>query len=323
MSGAEGAPPPLRSADAHPGDLLSALLDGELSASEEVGVAAHVAGCDRCADELAAVAGARDAVRALPDVAPPPGFLDDCIERGRADDRTAAERSAEGSGHASPATVTPLEPRPRRQALGGVAASVAAVLVVLVAGTFEGGPVRPEVGRVVRDHAATVLALAGDGMVNIPVPPTVRTSSVTPSTAPHQDPEGLPAPHLVATELDGGYQLVRGFRGEEGVHLVYQSGDHVLSVFELPGRCDFEGLPAGGTRLDVGGAVGWHTEVPDLGGHVVVVERDGLVAVLVGDGPGEVVLGAAASLPAPKPPSSIQRVRQAVASGLRQLSPVG
>jgi hypothetical protein len=318
VSGSEGSAP-LRSADAHPGDLLSALLDGELPGPEEAAVVAHLAGCDRCNRELDAVAAARDAVRALPVVAPPPGFLEACIERGRADEAVAGAPSAEVSS----ATVTSLEPRRRRQALGGVAASVAAVLVVLVAGTFEGGPVRPEVGRVVGDHAATVLALAGDGLVNIQVPPSTRTSSVTPSTAPYQDPEGLPAPHLVATELDGGYQLVRGFRGDQGVHLVYQSDSHVLSVFELPGRCDFDGLPAGGRRLDVGGAVGWHAEAPDVGGHVVVVERGGLVAVLVGDGPSEEVLGAAASLPAPRQPSSVQRVRQAVASGLRQLSPVG
>src|SRR2546423_10660695 len=50
----------------HPGDRLSALLDGELHPSDAAEVRAHVDGCPACASELDEVAGARSAVRRLP-----------------------------------------------------------------------------------------------------------------------------------------------------------------------------------------------------------------------------------------------------------------
>lgn len=59
----------------HPGDLLSAYLDGELSPEDRVGVDAHLAGCGDCRDELGGIAGARAAVRALPMLEPPPGLM--------------------------------------------------------------------------------------------------------------------------------------------------------------------------------------------------------------------------------------------------------
>ena len=38
-------------------------------------MAAHVAGCEACADELAAIREVREAIRQLPPVVPPPGFV--------------------------------------------------------------------------------------------------------------------------------------------------------------------------------------------------------------------------------------------------------
>lgn len=59
----------------HPGDLLSALLDGELTATELQRVDAHLAECAACRSELDAIDSVRSAVRSLPMLGPPPGLL--------------------------------------------------------------------------------------------------------------------------------------------------------------------------------------------------------------------------------------------------------
>lgn len=60
---------------AHPGDLLSAWLDGELTPSEARDVAAHVEGCTACGSERDQVEASRLAVRGLPLLEAPAGVL--------------------------------------------------------------------------------------------------------------------------------------------------------------------------------------------------------------------------------------------------------
>jgi anti-sigma factor RsiW len=108
--------------EAHLGDALSALLDGELSADEAAAARAHLGQCRRCADELAGVDAVRRRVRGLPPV--------------------------------DPRAVVSL---PRRRTPLFPAAAAAAALVLLVAWTPIGGPVRPPVAA----FAATA-APAGD-----------------------------------------------------------------------------------------------------------------------------------------------------------------
>ena len=55
----------------HSGDLLSATVDGEVTAGERRLVADHLAGCASCRQELASITTARAAVRGLPMVAVP------------------------------------------------------------------------------------------------------------------------------------------------------------------------------------------------------------------------------------------------------------
>ncbi|MBU1226075.1 MAG: zf-HC2 domain-containing protein, partial [Actinobacteria bacterium] len=59
----------------HPGDLLSALLDGELTPEEIGAVSEHLDMCAACRAELEATAAARTALRSLPVLDPPPGLL--------------------------------------------------------------------------------------------------------------------------------------------------------------------------------------------------------------------------------------------------------
>ena len=63
----------------HLGDLLSALLDGELEYAEAAAARAHLQGCPFCRAELDATATTRALVRALPTVEMPPGLIDDVL----------------------------------------------------------------------------------------------------------------------------------------------------------------------------------------------------------------------------------------------------
>lgn len=58
----------------HPGELLSAYLDGELSPDEATWVVGHLERCAACRLDLADVQSARAAIRALP-VLDAPGWL--------------------------------------------------------------------------------------------------------------------------------------------------------------------------------------------------------------------------------------------------------
>src|SRR4051794_41427509 len=64
----------------HLGDLLSALLDGELEYGEAAAARAHLQGCPFCRAELEATAGARDLVRALPMMEMPADLLDAVVD---------------------------------------------------------------------------------------------------------------------------------------------------------------------------------------------------------------------------------------------------
>jgi anti-sigma factor RsiW len=75
---------------AHPDDQLSALLDGELAPGDAVAVRQHLAGCEPCRDELDAVAAVRLALRDMPAVPAPPGFIARAVDRRRRDSRRGA-----------------------------------------------------------------------------------------------------------------------------------------------------------------------------------------------------------------------------------------
>ena len=68
---------------AHPADELSALLDGELDAATEAAVRRHLDGCEPCRAELDEVATVRRALRDLPAMPAPPGFVGRVVDQRR------------------------------------------------------------------------------------------------------------------------------------------------------------------------------------------------------------------------------------------------
>lgn len=59
----------------HPGELISAYLDGELDREEVLELLGHLAGCGRCASEMNDMQTVRSAVRSLPMVELPSGLM--------------------------------------------------------------------------------------------------------------------------------------------------------------------------------------------------------------------------------------------------------
>lgn len=59
----------------HPGELLSAFLDGEVTGEEQSQIAEHLAGCSSCQEEFESLNAARAAVRSLLVLEMPPGLV--------------------------------------------------------------------------------------------------------------------------------------------------------------------------------------------------------------------------------------------------------
>ncbi|HEX9258709.1 MAG TPA: zf-HC2 domain-containing protein [Acidimicrobiales bacterium] len=103
----------------HPDDLLSALVDGELTADDAAAVEAHVGSCESCRADVEAVRSVRDLVRGLAAVDAPFGFYERVLRNGPAPSRRPSRRSRFG--------------------VGNVAAAAAAWLVVIGVGSMGTG----------------------------------------------------------------------------------------------------------------------------------------------------------------------------------------
>lgn len=258
---------------AHPGDLLSGLVDGELSPGEVAHVHAHLDGCPHCRAELGRTEAARRLVRELPLVEPPFGFYER-LQRPRA--RVA--RSVRGWGVAA-----------------NVVATAAAWLVVLAV-TSGVTPISasPPVDNLVARHTATALPLPTDatfGTDEVPEP------SPPPADVDYPVPVRLGVFVLSSWAVDG-----------TGLQARYTNGLQVVSLFEQIGRLDWDELPATGERTEVDGGSVWMAELDSAA--VVLTERDGIVYALVGDRLATLspLLG---DLPEPAPPSLGDRLRAA------------
>lgn len=303
-------------ADHHPREAFSCLLDGELEAAAAGAVADHVESCPACAEELHWVRSARWALRSLPGVEPPSGFLDAAVAHVRADGPEEGTRRA---------PVVALGGRRRFRipaaSVASVVAGVAALALTVAAADPD--PYLPAVDAALGRHVASLTALSSGAMraVDGGPDPLEADQPVTPTTAEPRNVRDLPAPFRAPPRLDGGYRLVEAFTHPEGLQLVYRNGRYGLSVFEAPGRLDVAELPPDGRGIDVAGVTGWRWENEEVGGRVVIFERDGLVVTVIGDEPGQAVTDAARSVPAPRPLSLLQQVDEAGVSLFEALSP--
>lgn len=131
----------MRPGGKHLGDLLSALLDGELPRSAEEAARAHLAACPSCRSEMEDVRAAQTWLRALPVAEPPFGFLERLVLEPPAD-----------LGRRQP---------PRWVSVAAVAASAAAAVGLLGLAPPRQAPVSPSVDRLVEAHA-TGASLSSD-----------------------------------------------------------------------------------------------------------------------------------------------------------------
>ena len=138
----------------HLGDLLSGLLDGELSSEAEASARRHLAACHDCAVELQAVQTARAWVRDLPAVDPPFGFYERLLREDRR----------------SPAPLPWWLQNRRRAGIAAFTASAAAAAVLLGVASPGESPVSPPVNRLVEAHATAASdPLSGMAPVAVPV----------------------------------------------------------------------------------------------------------------------------------------------------------
>lgn len=116
--------------NSHPSNLLSALLDEELSGSELSELTAHLADCHQCRADLGSLASVRSQVRGLPIIEPLAGFPD-------------PERH-----------VVPLVPRLRRTLVGAAAAATVVLVVGVGVGSNGRSAVPLQFEQVVDQHVA-------------------------------------------------------------------------------------------------------------------------------------------------------------------------
>ena len=123
----------------HPEDLLAEYVDGALAERERAAVDAHLAGCDRCREEISLARASRASVRRLPELEAPEGSAS----------RALREARGPGAGREAGRTGVAAAARPPRWARW-IPAAAAAALIGLLALTV------PRIG----DHAVPATSQA-------------------------------------------------------------------------------------------------------------------------------------------------------------------
>jgi hypothetical protein len=185
---------------------------------------------------------------------------------------------------------------------------VAARPATIVVARDQGGKVRArfsidrETGQLLRravldEHGDAVHVVAFVTIVSgeaekpsLPVPPIPGADNVKAPEALDHTPKGF----VSHDEVGPGYELLGRYRQPDGaVHLYYSDGLFTLSVFESPGKVDWDAL-APGSNVPVEGLRA--RSYSSAAGTIVVWGQDGLVLTAVGDGPSDMVFAVVAEL---------------------------
>ena len=125
---------------------------------------------------------------------------------------------------------------------------------------------------------------------SLPVPPVPGAGDVKAPKALDNTPEGF----VAHDEVGDGYELLGQYRQPDGaVHLYYSDGLFTLSVFESPGRVDWDAMPPGSSRPVEGLRARFYSTAA---GTIVVWGQDDLVLTAVGDGPPDMVMAVVTEL---------------------------
>jgi anti-sigma factor RsiW len=245
-------------------ELLTAALDGTLSAADREAVDAHLEVCARCRGDLELSRGARTALRSLPDEIRPP--ID-----------VAAAVAAEIAGGGGASAGSPTGPPRWYRAAGLVAAAAAIVLGVMILPRVTGDEQQDR-----SNVTEAVGAEAGSAPEAGATAPSIKAALAVEKEATDYDEAGLRGllensdltPAASATAADSVAQLTSG--GRVALDCVRAAaGDWIPDDAEIVRLIDakFEGTLA---------TIGVFS-VPSGGGGVVAVTRDhcGLLASVV------------------------------------------
>lgn len=320
--------------DAELSELLSAYLDGELTAEEQAEVEAYLDRSAAAREELAGLDRARSLVRDLPAVDPPFGFYERAIlderraeraERPGADASTAGTGSAHGTRAGGPRSTGR---RPSRWP-GLVAVGSAAAAMLLVVGvTPVGDRVAPPVAAFAERHdemSTPGPAIGGPPASAAPATTMAATTAeasdadLTFVSMPPAEVDAMAGPYAVPVEL-AGYRRTAVYHTDGGtLHVVYQQGGAMISVYEQLGTVDWGALPDG-ERMTVHGDKAWASKsAPGAAAgrrnaaSVVVVERPPLVLTMVASMGHDDMVTMADALPEPASRSLLDRAREACA----------
>lgn len=284
----------------HLGDVVSALVDGELDPDEAAGAERHLRSCPACAAEVRSTEAVRALVRSLPAVEPPVPLVP-----------------------LVPVIPARQKARPsvaRLPAWAAAAAAAVLAFLVLPAASPE-RPVAPPLASLVQLHEASVALVAAPELA----PATVQ-AAVAGGPPPASSPAALStvggsldaSPAVLdgaPASLPGGYRLAGAHRRGAREHRVYVNAGSAVSVFTEAGELDRAALPAGGEVVAVGDAhaVRYRTR----GGEVLTWSAGDAVHTVVGRVPLEDLVALAAALPAQERPAGagahLRRVARRVA----------
>lgn len=259
-------------------ELLDAHLDGELAAEEEREVRALLEGSAEARAELADIARVRSMVRGLPEEQPPFGFYERMTSP-----RLAARQAARGRQRAPGFAV----------ALAGIAAAIALIAVGL---TPTADQLVPDVSSFEERHD-TMMAASSEPVDDGEFDPM-----------PEHEVDAMDAPYAAPESLPMGYERTSVYHAPDVWQLVYTDGTHVVSVFEQAGMVDWDEMPDTGNTHMVDDDKAWQSHTDD---GTVVLERDGLVVVVVGSAPAEHAMTVANAIPDPPDPSLADRAADA------------